>query len=288
MITQVPGVQVGHWTDRDAQTGCTVVVLPEGTVASGEVRGGAPATREFDLLDPRQTVDAVDAVVLSGGSAFGLAAGDGAVRWLEEQGRGFPVPVGRVPIVVGMSLFDLTVGDASVRPDLAAGYAACEAATSNEVALGLVGAGTGATVGKWRGRDAARPGGLVGASRHHGPLVVACLIAVNALGDPLDGTRPGVEVDELVAAGWLTEEPQPLANTTIGVVVTNARSTKLECHLMAQGAHDGLARSMAPVHTRSDGDAFVCAATGTVDAPAAAVRELAATVVAHAVRSLAP
>ncbi|QGG93903.1 P1 family peptidase [Actinomarinicola tropica] len=287
MLTEVPGIRVGHWTDSDAVTGCTVVVLPEGAVASGEVRGGAPATREFALLDPLRTVAAVDAVVLSGGSAFGLAAADGVVRHLEESGRGFPVVVARVPIVVGLSLFDLAVGDATVRPDAAAGYTAAAAASDDAVPLGRVGAGTGATIGKWRGRGAAQPGGLVGAVRRHGDLVVACLVAVNALGDPLDGTRPGVEPPDLADAGWLDgPAPAPFGNTTIGVVATNAALTKPECHLVAQSAHDGLARSLAPVHTASDGDAFVAAATGSVAARADAVRELAATVVAEAVRSL--
>jgi L-aminopeptidase/D-esterase-like protein len=288
MITEIEGVRVGQWTDEVARTGCTVVVLPEGTTASGEVRGGAPATREFALLDPLKTVSAVDAVVLSGGSAFGLAAGDGVARRLEEEGRGFPVVVARVPIVVGMSLFDLAVGDPSVRPDGDAGYAAARDATAGPVELGLVGAGTGATVGKWRGWEFARPGGLVGAFRRHGDLVVACLVAVNALGDPLAPTWAGVEVDELVAGKWL-EDPTalPFGNTTIGVVVTNAALTKVECHLVAEGAHDGLARSVAPVHTQSDGDAFVAAATGVVAAPVHAVRALAATVIADAVRSLA-
>lgn len=279
---------MGQWTDAEARTGCTVVVFPEGTVASGEVRGGAPATREFVLLDPTKTVGNVDAVVLSGGSAFGLAAGDGATRRLEEEGRGVPVPVGRVPIVIGMSLFDLAVGDSSVRPDADAGYGATRDASDGPVELGLVGAGTGATVGKWRGWEFARPGGLVSSTRRHGDLVVASLIAVNALGDPLAPTWAGVEVDALVAGKWLAgDPPQPFGNTTIGIVVTNAALTKVQCHLVAQGAHDGLARSIAPVHTPSDGDAFVAASTGEVEAPVHAVRALAATVVADAIRSLA-
>jgi L-aminopeptidase/D-esterase-like protein len=293
MITAVPGVEVGHWTDPEARTGCSVVVLPPGTVASGEVRGGAPATREWALLDPLKMVDRVDAVMLSGGSAFGLAAGDGAMRWLEEQGRGFPTPAGPVPIVVGMSLFDLSVGDASVRPDREAGYAACTDASSGPVELGCVGAGTGATVGKWRGWDRARAGGLSGAVRQHGDLVVATLIAVNALGEPRTGPSPGLEPDELVEAGWLDgvdpARPAPdvvFGNTTIGVVATNARLTKVECQLVAQSAQGGLSRALLPVHTRSDGDAIVAAATGTVTVGLAAVRELAATVIADAVGSL--
>lgn len=295
----IDGIKVGHWTDSVARTGCTVVILPEGTVASGEVRGGAPATREWALLDPLRTVDQVDAVMLSGGSAFGLAAGDGAMRWLEEQGRGFATPAGAVPIVVGMSLFDLAVGDASVRPDANAGYSACQAASAEGWERGAVGAGTGATVGKWRGWEHSSPGGLGVSIRTHGELVVAALVAVNALGDIDAGVAPGLEPDELEAAGWL-DGPVPTGfgdsvgsgedqggNTTIGVVVTNARLTKADCHLVAQSGHDGLARSLLPVHTRSDGDALVAAATRRVDAPVAAVRQLAVTVVAEAVRSLA-
>jgi L-aminopeptidase/D-esterase-like protein len=293
MITAVPGVEVGHWTDLEARTGCSVVVLPPGTIASGEVRGGAPATREWALLDPLKMVDRVDAVMLSGGSAFGLAAADGAVGWLEERGRGFPTPAGPVPIVVGMSLFDLSVGDPSVRPDRAAGYEACGAASATDPGSGARGAGTGATVGKWRGWDKATPGGLCGAVRRHGDLVVAALLAVNALGAPDTGSAAGLEPDDLVAAGWLADADEPRAapdvvfgNTTIGVVATNARLTKVECHLVAQSAHVGLARSLLPVHTRSDGDAIVAAATGGARADVAAVRELAVTVVAEAVRSL--
>lgn len=286
------GVEVGHWTDAVARTGCTVVLLPEGTAASGEVRGGAPATREWALLDPIRTVDQVDAVVLSGGSAFGLAAGEGVVRWLEERNRGFITPVGRVPIVVGMSLFDLAVGDPRVRPDAEAGYVACDAASEEGWVSGEVGAGTGATLGKWRGWEHSSAGGLGIASRSHGDLVVAALIAVNALGDIDSGTAPGLEPSALEAAGWLqASSPQGFGgsagNTTIGVVVTNARLTKAECHLVAQSGHDGLARSLLPAHTHSDGDALVAAATGRVEVPVQVVRQLAVTVVAEAVRSLA-
>src|SRR5438477_965707 len=160
MITDVPGVRVGHWTDPVARTGCTVALLPAGTVASGEVRGGAPATREWDLLSPERRVMHIDAVVLSGGSAFGLAAADGAMRFCAERGMGHPTAAGPVPIVVGASLFDLMVGDGGVRPGPEEGYAACVAATDGQFALGPVGAGTGATVGMWLGPDLARPGGM--------------------------------------------------------------------------------------------------------------------------------
>ena len=292
MITSVEGVRVGHWTHAEARTGCTVVILPPGTVASGEVRGGAPATREFALLDPGRLVETVDAVLLTGGSAFGLAAADGVMTWLESAGRGFPTVAGRVPIVVAMGLFDLAVGESSVRPDAPAGRSACEAASTDQVPLGQTGAGTGATVGKWQGAAATRPGGLVGAVLRHNELVVASLIAVNAVGS-VDAGLAELDGDDLAAAGWMTPPDRgtpstvPVGNTTIGVVVTNARLSKLECHLVAQSCHDGLARSILPAHTRFDGDAMVVAATGTVDAGIDAVRAMAASVVADAVRSLA-
>src|SRR5436190_3207569 len=174
----IAGVSVGHWTDSDALTGCTAILLAEEATASGEVRGGAPATREFELLAPHRTVEHVDAVVLAGGSAFGLAACDGVVRWLEEHGRGFPTPAGRVPIVVGMALFDLAEGDGSVRPGAAEGCAACEAAAPGTPPSGRVGAGTGATVGTWRGAEHVRPGGLGVAAEDAGAVQVAAVIAV--------------------------------------------------------------------------------------------------------------
>jgi L-aminopeptidase/D-esterase-like protein len=253
-----------------------VVLLPEATVASGEVRGGAPATREFALLDPHRLVDRVDAVVLSGGSAFGLAAADGVMRYCEEQGRGFPTPAGRVPIVVGMSLFDLAVGDAAVRPGPSEGYAACSAASDDPVEVGPVGAGTGATVGTWAGPDAGRPGGLGAATERDGDIVVAALFAVNASGDAADDDDDGVRIP------WWA----PFGNTTIGLVVTNASLTKLECFLVAQSAHDGLARALKPAHTRADGDAVVAAATGASQGRVDAVRELAAAATEAAIRSV--
>src|SRR3954447_14120453 len=179
----IPGVLVGHWTDTAAPTGCTAIVLPEGATASGEVRGGAPATRDFELLAPHRTVQQIDAVVLAGGSAFGLAACDGVVRWLEEHGRGFATSGGQVPIVPAMALFDLAVGDASVRPGPDEGYAACEAAREGDPPTGRVGAGTGATVGKWLGPEHTRPGGLGAAVEEAEGFEVAAIVAVNAIGD---------------------------------------------------------------------------------------------------------
>ena len=276
LISDVEGVLVGHWTDDVAQTGCTAVLFPEGTVASGEVRGGAPGTREFDLLAPERMVRRIDAAMLCGGSAFGLAACDGAMRWLEERGRGFPTPAGPVPIVVGMVLFDLMVGDASVRPDAGSGYAACDAAGAS-FAVGRVGAGSGATVSKTGGAATARPGGLGSASVRRGDLVVAALFAVNAFGDlRRDGDVSAHDFD-----------PASFENTTIGVVATNARLDKVECLLVAQGGHDGLARALDPVHATVDGDAIVAAATGRVEAPIDVVRALAARVTEDAVRAAA-
>lgn len=292
MLTDVPGVRVGHWTDPIARTGCTVVLFPEGTVASGEVRGGAPATREFALLDPQRSVDRVNAVVLSGGSVFGLAAADGVVRWLRDQGTGFSTPAGPVPIVVGMSLFDLMVGEGSVRPGADKGYRACNEASAGPVALGAVGAGTGAMVGLWRGLQNARPGGIVTASVTQGEVVVAALIAVNAFGDVDDGS--GMASDDAALAGLVgmggfsdiaTGDHTP-RNTVIGVVVTNARLDKMGCHIAAQGGHDGLARSIFPPHSTVDGDAIVAAATCEVDSSTDLVRAMAVLAVERAIRSL--
>lgn len=286
MITDVAGFAVGHWTDEEARTGCTVILAPPSTTASGEIRGGAPASREFALLDPVRTVATVDAVVLSGGSAFGLAAADGVMSALEAEGRGFETRVGSVPIVVGLSLFDLAVGDASVRPGPAEGRLALEAAMTGAYPVGLVGAATGATVGTWSGDP--QPGGFGTATLLAGEIVVAALVAVNAYGAVDDGTsvadpgpprRPGDD-DPAGAAG---------TNTTIGVVVTNASVDKVGCHLLAQSAHDGLARSLLPAHTSADGDGFVTMATGQIDDEVDLnhLRVLAQAAVATAVRSVA-
>jgi L-aminopeptidase/D-esterase-like protein len=315
MITEVPGIRVGHHTDSDARTGCTVVLADEPFTASGEVRGSAPATREFALLDPSASVQSIDAVVLSGGSAFGLAAGEGVMQVLDERGRGFPTTWAKVPIVVGLSLFDLPVGDAMVRPTAADGATAATRALDSEpgdrVELGLVGAGTGATVSKWRGEEVTRPAGLVGAVAREGELVVACLVAVNAWGDIVGSPEaaqpppdlpgpPGVPGDVGEGAGGEGSAGGPpaageapsfggsrIANTTIGVVATNAAIAKMGCMHAARGAHDGLARAVSPPHASVDGDAFVAIATGEVPAAQDTVRWLAVQVVEEAIRSVA-
>lgn len=272
------GVRVGHWDDQTARTGCTVVLMPSGTVASGEVRGGAPGTREWALLEPGRSVDRVDAVVLAGGSAFGLAACDGVVRWCEERGLGVPTPAGPVPIVVGMVIYDLAVGDPRVRPGPLEGYAAAQAATP-EPPEGRVGAGCGATANKWDlSNQQPMPGGLALAGWAEGDLVVSALVVVNALGGLREG---GPRDDPRIPSG----RPFGVSNTTLGVVTTNARLDKVGCLKMAESGHDGLARALDPVHTAYDGDALVVGATGQVEAPLAVLAELAAWSVEEAVRA---
>jgi L-aminopeptidase/D-esterase-like protein len=285
VLRDVPGVRVGHWHDEAARTGCTVVLLPEGTTASAEVRGGAPATRELALLEPERTVARLDAVVLTGGSAFGLAAADGVMRWCEEQGIGVATPAGRVPIVAALALFDLAVGDAAVRPGPAEGYAACLDARQESEESGPVGAGCGATVDKWLGPDRARRAGLGTATMRRGELVVSALLAVNAYGS-ID--HDGTSVARAVAEGDTGEAATAtvFTNTTIGVVVTNARLDKVGCKLVAQGGHGGLSRALVPSHTRADGDALIAAATGAVEADVDVVRLLAVAAVESAVRTL--
>ncbi|HVM52020.1 MAG TPA: P1 family peptidase [Acidimicrobiales bacterium] len=284
----IAGVRVGHWTDVHARTGCTVVLLPEGTVASGEVRGGAPATREFALLEPSKLVHRIDAVLLTGGSAFGLDAAAGVMRFCEAEGHGYPTAGGVVPIVVGMGVFDLAVGDGSVRPDAAAGEAACRDATEGGFRTGAVGAGTGCTVDKWRGPDRRRPGGLGAVALTDGDLTVAAIAVVNAFGIVLqrgeEPPTPPWPSDEAEAA-FRTAEHQ---NTVVGVVLTNATLTKADCLVIAQGGHDGIARSVHPPHTSVDGDAIVAAATGRMEARVDRVRALAVSAFAAAIRDAVP
>jgi L-aminopeptidase/D-esterase-like protein len=285
----VEGIRAGHWTDPVARTGCTVVLCPPDTVGSGEVRGGAPGTRETDLLRPGMLVHHVDAVLLTGGSAFGLAAADGVVRWLEEEGRGFETGAARVPIVPAGVLFDLGVGDPSVRPGPEEGYAACLAA-SEEPAGGAVGAGTGATVAKLHGLARARPGGLGMASGTEEGVTVAALAAVNAFGEivaedgaVLAGALPGGGEDDQEVPPWPT-------NTTITVVATDAALSRERAHLLAAAAHDGLARAVRPAHTMWDGDTVFTLATGRggrTDAPQPLLERLAEDVVAKAIRRAA-
>jgi L-aminopeptidase/D-esterase-like protein len=282
----IAGVRVGHWTDQESQTGCTVVELPPGTVASYEARGGAPASREVELLHPGKTVSAVDAVLLTGGSAFGLAAADGVMRYYEQNGRGVPTPAGRVPIVPALAVFDLAAGDNAVRPTAEHGYLAAQATSQAQVISGRVGAGAGAYVGHWRGPTGRRPAGLASHVARLGDLVVSVLCVVNAFGD----IEPGDDSAGLGAIETLAALPSGFGDgrthTTIGVVCTNARLDKTGCQVVAQGAHDGLSRAITPPHTRFDGDAFIAAATGEADAQVDVVRFLALTAVRRAIRSV--
>ena len=299
-ITDVAGIEVGHFSDPRRPTGCTVILAKEGAVGGVDVRGAAPGTRETDLLAPGNLVSTVHAVMLAGGSAWGLAAVDGAVRWLEERGVGMDVRFGTLPIVPAAVLFDLPVGDARIRPDAGAGYAACEAASSAAPAEGNVGAGSGALVGKLFGVHRAMKGGIGTASVTVNGVTVGALIACNALGDVTDPNTAQV------IAGARTEDggalldtrrallrgdlPQPLlagTNTTLGVVATDAVLTKVQANRLANVAHDGLARAINPVHTMSDGDTLFALATGRVpldgDAPGMTVLgTMAAEVVAIA------
>jgi L-aminopeptidase/D-esterase-like protein len=265
-ITDVPGVRVGHWTDAEARTGCTVVLLPDdGAVASVDVRGAAPGTRETDLLRPEDTVTRVHALVLCGGSAFGLAAAEGVMGRLEERGVGTPTPAGRVPIVPAAVLFDLAVGSSAVRPDAAAGRAATLDAEGAEPCVsGPVGAGAGATVGKLFGDPRGAGVGTASVTLPSG-RVVGALVAVNAIGDVVDeggAVLAGAGTVDRLLAGAGTRPPVAGTNTTLAVVATDAPLTKTQCHRLAEVAHDGLAQAIRPVHTPYDGDAVFTVSTG--------------------------
>jgi L-aminopeptidase/D-esterase-like protein len=288
-MTAISGIRVGHWSDVHARTGCTVVLLPEGTVASGEVRGGAPATREFALLEPSKLVHRIDAVLLTGGSAFGLDAAAGVMRFCEGEGHGYPTAGGVVPIVVAMGVFDLAVGDGSIRPDAAAGEAACKDASEGPFRTGSIGAGTGCTVDKWRGPENRRPGGL-GTHTYEEPdgLVVTAIAVVNAFGIVMQrGEEPPTPAwprDEAEAAFRTAEG----GNTVVGVILTNAVLTKADCLVVAQGGHDGIARAVHPPHTSVDGDAIVACATGAIETRVDRVRALAVGAFAAAIRDAVP
>ncbi len=277
-ITDVPGIKVGHFTESRRPTGCTVLIFEKGAVAGVDVRGSAPGTRDTELLNPVNTVQQVQAILLSGGSAFGLAAADGVVRYLEEKGIGFHLGQATVPIVPAAILFDLGVGDGKIRPTADSGYKACQAATAGKVAEGNVGAGAGATVGKMFGRESAMKSGIGTASIRVGStgIVVGAIVAVNAVGDVLDpktgkiiaGARKPDGSGFLDSMAQIREgrgvELSAGANTTIGVVATNVALTKAQATKVAQMAHDGLARCINPVHTGADGDTIFAASTGTI------------------------
>ncbi len=276
-ITDVPGIKVGHWTNRRAATGCSVVLCETGAVAGVDVRGAAPGTIETDLLQPGTLVQSVNAILLTGGSAFGLAAAAGVRRWCEEHGLGFSLGRAVVPIVPGAVIFDLGIGRVDVRPDEAAGYGAASAAKVGRVAEGSVGVGTGATVAKLMGPRARLKSGVGTASEVlDGGIVVGALVAVNAIGDVIDSRDGSVVAGPRGEDGSFADTLEmlrrgrrrvPDGNTTIGVVATNARLSKEQALRLATVAHDGLARCIRPVHTSADGDTIFALATGEVEAP---------------------
>ena len=283
-ITDIAGLAVGHYTDPRRPTGCTVLLCPQGVVCGVDVRGGAPGTRETDLLKSENVVDRVHAVLLTGGSAFGLDAASGVMRWLDERGHGLAVGPARVPIVPAAVLFDLWVGDPNIRPDANAGYAACEAASSAAPAQGSVGAGAGARVGKLFGIERASRGGIATASLRVGSVTVAALVAVNAIGDVVDAqgniiagalSEDGhsfVDSQAVLLAGagparllstmaTPATRAMPGAATTIGIVATDALLSKTQCNQLASLAHHGLSRAIRPV-SMNDGDTLFALATG--------------------------
>ena len=297
MLTAVRGLRVGHGTNEAGCTGCTIILCPEGTVGGVDVRGSAAGTREFDALAPAHLVPHIHAVLLAGGSAFGLDAAGGVMQYLEENGIGFDVQVTRVPIVPTAILFDLRLGSASARPDASMAYAACQTATTGPFPEGSVGVGTGATVGKLFGIGQAMKSGVGSVALSlPGGLTVAALVAVNAFGDVRDpatgvllaGARERPDGRALVdMAAAMRRGVQPRGyraeNTTLAVVATNARLTKLQVTKVAQMAHHGMVRAIAPVHTTLDGDLVIGLATGEMEADVNAVGLAAGDMVAQAI-----
>ena len=294
-ITDVPGIKVGHYTNREAATGCTVILCEEGAVAGVDVRGSAPGTRETDLLRPMNLVEKVQAVLLSGGSAFGLDAASGVMRYLEERGFGHPTAVAKVPIVPAAIIFDLAIGSPQVRPGGEDGYKACLAATGKEVTEGSVGAGTGATVGKLLGMERATKSGLGTASQEVAGIVIAAIVVVNAFGDVIDPKNGKIlagprdlerkvflSTTELLKQGYQRRHPLT-HNTTIGVVATNACLTKEQVNKLAQMAQAGVDRTISPCHTMYDGDVLFALSLGEQMGDISFLGAIAAEVVATAI-----
>ncbi|MEG1584389.1 MAG: P1 family peptidase [Anaerovorax sp.] len=309
-ISQIKGIKIGHAEDEKGGTGCTVILCEKGAFAGVDVRGGGPASRETEVLKPVNTIEQIHAVMLSGGSAYGLDAGAGAMEYLEEKGIGFDVGVGVVPIVCGASLFDLVVGDPKCRPDKAMGYEACknaaksysESSDHGEIIIkeGNVGAGTGATVGKYLGPDRMVKSGLGIYAVEAGDVQCAAIVAVNALGDVID-TDTGKRI-----AGILNEDKTALSNTeeimidelgqdrnvfsgntTLGCIITNGKLTKSQANKLASIAHNGYARAIRPVHTSADGDTIFVMSTCETEVNPDALGALAATVMAKAINRAA-
>jgi L-aminopeptidase/D-esterase-like protein len=298
-ITDVDGIKVGHFTESRRPTGCTVILYERGAVAGVDVRGSAPGTRETDLLKPTNLVDKVNAIVLSGGSAFGLDSATGVMRYLEEHDSGFATQAGKVPIVPAAILYDLNVGDGKIRPNADSGYKACTNAKSGPIDEGSVGAGAGATVGKLGGGKPMKGGIGTSSIRLPNGLVVGAIVAVNCVGDVIDpktgkivaGARSAdgkgfLNIMETYRSGrGVVQGPGPGQNTTIGVVATNARFDKTQMTKIAEMSHDGMARAINPTHTPSDGDTLFAMSTGTSNTAAnlTAIGALAAEAISEAI-----
>jgi len=295
-IVDVPGILVGHAQDLTAGTGCTVIACEKGAVVASDCRGGAPGTRELACLEPENMLSHAHAVYLGGGSAFGLEGASGVMQYLEERGIGFDTGFAKVPIVPGAILFDLMVGDPAVRPDKKMGYQACLNLSTTNTQRGTVGAGTGASIGSAGGPAALMKGGLGTASVRSGDLIVGAIIAVNSLGDVVDPATGKIlagalgpdgnflSVNELLRKSWDNDSQLFLKNTTIGAVATNANLTKAQAKRVAMVSHDGMARSIVPSHTITDGDTLFSMATGEVNASLDAVCVLAAEAVMLAIQ----
>lgn len=297
-ISDIKGIKIGHAQNIEGGSGCTAIICESGATAGVDVRGGGPASRETELLKPINMVQQIHCVMLSGGSAYGLEAGDGAMQYLEEKGIGFDVGVGVVPIVCGASLFDLVVGDPKCRPDKVMGYEACQNAGTVDVAQGNFGAGTGASIGKYFGVDRMIKSGLGTYTLQLGDVQCGALVAVNALGDVFD-----YDTKEMLG-GLLTEDKTTFANTaqamyeeigkdrnvfagntTIGCIITNAKLDKAQCTKLAGIAHNGYAHAIHPVHTSADGDSIFVLSTGEVEVNPDALGALAVEVMARAINS---
>ena len=294
-LTDIKGVKVGQYENQEAATGCSVVIVENGATAGVDVRGGGPATRETDLLNPINMVQQIHAVMLSGGSAFGLDAASGAMQYLEEHGVGFDMSVARVPIVCGASLFDLSVGNPHIRPDKEMGYKACQDSENDLIKEGNYGAGCGASVGKLLGFEHAMKGGIGTYGVQVGNVQVAGIVAVNAYGNVIDYQTQeilaGVNIDKkCVSASQIILDQMdqlrklPDGNTTIGCIVTNVKLTKAQCTKIARISHNGYAKSIDPVHTMSDGDTIFVLSTNEVDGMVDAVGILAVEVISKCIQ----
>ena len=296
-ITEIENMKIGNAQNEQAGTGCTVLLFEKGAPAGLDVRGGGPASRESELLKPMAAAGAIHGILLSGGSAFGLDAAGGVMRYLEERGIGFDVGVTKVPLVCQSCLFDLGAADIKIRPDQAMGYEACVNAEGGNYRDGNVGAGTGCTVGKLHGMEYSMKSGIGSYAVQLGELKVGAIVAVNALGDVFDW-RTGEKLAGMLDAektGFLDSEEELfksfeavenrfVENTTIGAVITNGRFDKARLGKIAGMAHDGYARAIRPVHTTADGDSIYAVSTGTVEADLDMVGALAARVMAEAIR----